>query len=265
MTPRIKIIFSERDRTVLYALPAVLWLASCLYIVLTQFQALPPGFTSASPVSARNIAVLGMCFLLMYPVYRLGYLALGRVFPEWPQIRIMAVLSLGCVAVGGLALVVTYLLFDAANGPLTQLDGRWYLLNLVVGMFLMPVFFFLMRGTAAVREQISSVSRMGAIKALLRRLGPDVGQKLVRLQSADHYVEVHTETGAKLLLMRLGDAVDLLTGSNGQQVHRSHWVNLEEVKGVIKRNRKIWLRMSDGTDVPVSRSFSPALREAGII
>jgi len=130
---------------------------------------------------------------------------------------------------------------------------------------LMPVFFFLMRGTAAVREQISSVSRMGAIKALLRRLGPDVGQKLVRLQSADHYVEVHTENGAKLLLMRLGDAVDLLTGSNGQQVHRSHWVNLEEVKGVIKRNRKIWLRMSDGTDVPVSRSFSPALREAGII
>ena len=249
----------------MHALPAVLWLASCLYVVLTQFQALPPGVTSASPVSVKNIAVLGLCFLLMYPVYRIGYLVLRRLFPDWPQIRHLAVLSLSCVALGAISLVATYLLFDAATGPLHQADSRWYLLNLVVGMFLMPVFFFFMRGTNVVREQISTVSRMGAIKGLLRKVGPDSGQRLVRLQSADHYVEVHTETGAKLLLMRLSDAMELLIGSNGQQVHRSHWVNLEEVSGVIKRNRKIWLHMSDGSDVPVSRSYSPALREAGII
>jgi len=201
----------------------------------------------------------------MYPVYRLGYMALRHLFPEWQQIRHLAVLSLSCVALGAMALVATYLLFDAANGPLQQVNSRWYLLNLFVGMFLMPVFFFFMRGTAVVRQQISTASHMGAIKGLLRKLGPNVGQKLVRLQSADHYVEVHTETGGKLLLMRLGDAMELLTGSNGQQVHRSHWVNLDEVSGVIKNNRKIWLRMSDGVDVPVSRSYSPALREAGII
>lgn len=265
MKSRINLIFSQRDRAVLHALPAVLWLASCLYAVLTQLQALPPGITSASPVSIKNVAVLGMCFLLMYPVYRLGYMALRHLFPDWPQIKYLAVLSLACVVLGSMALVATYLMVDAANGPLQQVNSRWYLLNLFVGMFLMPVFFFFMRGTAVVREQISTVSRMGPIKGLLRKVGPDAGHKLVRLQSADHYVEVHTETGAKLLLMRLGDAMELLTGSNGQQVHRSHWVNLEEVIGVIKNNRKIWLRMSDGSDVPVSRSFSPALREAGVI
>lgn len=265
MKNSIKLVFSQRDRAVLHALPAVLWLASCLYMVLTQLQALPPGVSSASPVSIKNIAVLGMCFLLMYPLYRLGYLALHHLFPDWPQIKRLAVLSLACVALGAIALVATYLLFDAANGPLQQVNGRWYILNLIVGMFLMPVFFFFMRGTAVVRQQITTASQMGAIKGLLSKLGPNVGRKLVRIQSADHYVEVHTEIGAKLLLMRLGDAVELLIGSNGQQVHRSHWVNLDEVSSVIKRNRKIWLRMSDGKDVPVSRSYSPALRDAGII
>jgi len=265
MTLHINLIFSKRDRAVLLALPAVLWMASCLYVVLTQFQALPPGLTSNSPVSLINIGVLGMCILLSYPIFRLGYLALGRLFPDLFFVHRMAIVSLACVFLGGISLVAMYLLFDAATGPLGHVNSRWYLLNLVVGMFLMPVFFFLLRGTAVVRKQITAVSRTGAVRTLLRKLGPETGNTLVRLQSADHYVEVHTEIGAKLLLMRMGDAIDMLTGTNGQQVHRSHWVNLEEVKAVIKRNRKIWLRMSDGTDVPVSRSYSPALREVGIL
>ncbi len=261
----IKLVFSQRDRTVLHALPAVLWMASCLYAVLTELQALPPGLTTDSPVSLINAGVLGMCILLSYPIYRLAYISLRRVYPDGSTTHRMAIVSLIFVCIGGISLVLMYLFMDTASGQHGQINSRWFLLNLMVGMLLMPVFFFILRGTAAVRDQISAVSRMGSIRGLLQKLGPDSGNKLVRLQSADHYVEVHTDTGAKLLLMRLGDAVELLTGSNGQQVHRSHWVNLEEVKCVIKRNRKIWLRMSDGSDVPVSRSYSPALRKAGVL
>lgn len=265
MPNHINLVFSQRDRAVLHALPAVLWMASCLYAILTQLQALPPGLTSGSPVSLINAGVLGMCILLSYPVYRLAYISLRRIYPDWIPTHRMAVVSLAFVCLGGISFVIMYFWIDTAAGQHNPIDSRWFLLNLMVGMLLMPVFFFILRGTAAVRDQISAVSRMGAIRRLLRKLGPDSGDKLVRIQSADHYVEVHTDTGAKLLLMRLGDAIEMLTGSNGQQVHRSHWVNLEEVKGVIKRNRKIWLRMSDGSDIPVSRSYSPALRKAGVL
>ena len=65
--------------------------------------------------------------------------------------------------------------------------------------------------------------------------------------------------------MRLSDATQMLETFEGAQVHRSHWVNFAEIAGVIKRNRKIWLRMSDGAEIPVSRSFRPSLRAAGMI
>ncbi len=265
MHSHINLVFSQRDRTVLHALPAVLWMASCLYAILTQLQALPPGLSADSPVSLINAGVLAMCILLSYPVYRLAYISLKRIYPDWLPTHLMAIVSLAFVGLGGVSLVAMYLLIDTTSGQITQINSRWFVLNLMVGMLLMPVFFFILRGTEAVRDQISAASRMGSIRNLLRKLGPDSGNKLVRLQSADHYVEVHTDTGAKLLLMRLSDATEMLSGTNGQQVHRSHWVNLEEVKGVIKRNRKIWLRMSDGSDVPVSRSYSPALRKAGVL
>ena len=261
----IRLEFSKRDQTVLHALPAVLWLASCLYTVLTQVQALPPGISSASPISIKSISVLGLCILVMYPVYRLAYLALKRCFPDWLFVKRLAVLSLICVGLGTAALMAAFILIDAVGGRIYLVNSRWYFVNLAVGMGLMPVFFFFIRGSDLVREQISSAARMGAAKTLLRKVGPNAGRKLVRLQSADHYVEVHTETGSRLLLMRLGDATEMLSGSFGGQVHRSHWVNFAEVHGVVKRNRKIWLRMSDGTEVPVSRSYRPGLRAAGMI
>ncbi|MCP5074805.1 MAG: LytTR family transcriptional regulator [Rhodobacteraceae bacterium] len=261
----VKFEFSRRDQTVLHALPAVLWLSGCLYAVLTQLQALPPGVSSASPVSFKNVAVLGLCFLLTYPVYRMAYLALRRTFPDWQMVKRLAVLSLICVAFGATALVGVYIISDANGVEFQQVNSRWYLLNLFVGMGLMPVFFFFIRGGDMVREQIVHGGRLGAVRTLLQKAGPGTGRRLVRLQSADHYVEVHTEVGTKLLLMRLSDAMEMLIGSNGAQVHRSHWVNLDEVDGVVKRDRKIWLRMSDGIDIPVSRSYRPGLREVGVL
>jgi len=265
MPMRISQKYFQRDYTALYAWPAVLWLASSLYAVLTELQALPPGISNASPMSIKSITVLALCILLIYPVYRLAQLILQRQYPGWSAMQNLAILSLFFVGLGAILLVSTYLYLDSASSSLRQIDTTWYLLNLLVGMILMPVFFFFIRGSELVRQQITSASRHGQVKLLLRKAGPDAGNKLVRLQSADHYVELHTETGSRLLLMRLGDAMELLIGTNGLQVHRSHWVNLDEVSNVIKRNRKIWLRMSDGTDVPVSRSFSPSLRQSGVI
>ena len=227
----INVIFSGRDRIVLHALPAVMWLASCLYTVLIILNALPPMLSSDSPVSLKNIAVILMCFLLMYPVYRLGFMAITRKFPDAPIVKRVAGLSLICVVIGAICLVAAILIADIAGSPLSGADTKWYLLNLLVGMFLMPVFFFIIRGGSIVHDQLTNGGNGHAARMILRKLGPDAGQKLVRMQSADHYVEVHTERGAKLLLMRLSDATQILETFDGAQVHRSHWVNYAEIAG----------------------------------
>ena len=261
----IKLVFSGRDRNVLHALPAVLWLGSCLYTVLVLLNAVPPVISTGSPVSLKSISVIGLCILLMYPVYRLGFMVLTRAYPEANTTKRIAAMSLICVVIGAIALVGAILAVDSTGSGLKFADVKWHLLNLLVGIFLMPVFFFIIRGSDLVRDQIVGTSPSAATRSLLRKAGPGSGEKLVRLQSADHYVEVHTETGPKLLLMRLGDAMEILSPVRGAQVHRSHWVNFAEIADVVKRNRKIWLRMSDGAEIPVSRSFRPALREAGMI
>ncbi len=168
------------------------------------------------------------------------------------------------MVIGAICLVAAILAVDLTGNPLSGADTKWYLLNLLVSMFLMPMFFFIIRGSGLVREQLTN-SGGNTARLILHKLGPDSVQKLVHMQSADHYVEVHTEKGAKLLLMRLSDATQMLETFEGAQVHCSHWVNFAEIAGVIKRNRKIWLRMSDGAEIPVSRSFRPSLRAAGMI
>jgi DNA-binding LytR/AlgR family response regulator len=80
----------------------------------------------------------------------------------------------------------------------------------------------------------------------------------------DHYVEVHTERGMHLVLMRLSDAIDEAEGIPGLKVHRSHWVALEAVAEARREGGRVVLRLRDGASVPVSRAHVQALREAGL-
>ncbi len=63
----------------------------------------------------------------------------------------------------------------------------------------------------------------------LSRLNADIGARLIRLQMRDHYVETYTSKGMQLIHMRFSDAISSLSDFNGYQVHRSHWVNLDEI------------------------------------
>lgn len=89
----------------------------------------------------------------------------------------------------------------------------------------------------------------------LKRLPARLGNSVLRVSSQDHYIEVHTELGSDLILMRFADALQELQGLNGLQVHRSHWVCLDAVICCEKKSGKMNLRLTNGTEVPVSRSF----------
>ena len=97
----------------------------------------------------------------------------------------------------------------------------------------------------------------------LERIPARLGRNLLHLHMQDHYVEVHTDAGSDLLLLRFRDALREVEGIDGTQVHRSHWVARCAVAGVERRNGRLALRLVNGNRVPVSRSFAPALRERG--
>ena len=98
----------------------------------------------------------------------------------------------------------------------------------------------------------------------LDRLPPHLGRDLVYLRMADHYVEAFTTAGSTLVLMRFGDAVAELEGTDGLRVHRSYWVAKSHVTGTTRQNGRTILNLTGGHEAPVSRGYLPAVRAAGL-
>ena len=81
------------------------------------------------------------------------------------------------------------------------------------------------------------------------------------LKVRSHYVNVVTTAGSGALLMRFADAVAEL-GDQGMQVHRSYWVARRHVVGIERRAERTVLLLAGGEQVPVSRTYLAAVREA---
>jgi hypothetical protein len=96
-----------------------------------------------------------------------------------------------------------------------------------------------------------------------RRLPLEKRGALIRLEAQDHYLLVVTDRGSDTLLLRLGDAADELA-EVGVRVHRSHWVNRAQVRGHSRQKGRDFLKMADGQQVPVSRSYKEAAQAAGL-
>ena len=94
--------------------------------------------------------------------------------------------------------------------------------------------------------------------ALAQRLPYGHGA-IFALSMEDHYVRVHAEGGQTLLLMRMADAVALVEGLDGAQVHRSWWVARAAVTGFERRGRRLRLHLRGGLAAPVARDRVKAL------
>lgn len=79
----------------------------------------------------------------------------------------------------------------------------------------------------------------------------------------DHYLHIHTDHGAGLVLHRMADAARDLTGTDGIQVHKSWWVARHAVTRSARDGRRRFLVLTDGTEIPVGRSFEKTLRDEG--
>lgn len=99
---------------------------------------------------------------------------------------------------------------------------------------------------------------------LLERLPPHQRGRLLYMSMQDHYVEVITDRGRHLLLMRLSDAIRETDGIDGLQIHRSHWIARDGAQTSLRRGGRLFVRMSDGTELPVSRNHAQAVKDAGL-
>jgi DNA-binding LytR/AlgR family response regulator len=100
---------------------------------------------------------------------------------------------------------------------------------------------------------------------LLDRLPRHQRGRLLHIAVSDHYVDVTTDKGTTLVLMRLSDAIRETAPVAGLQVHRSHWIALDAVQRSTRQSGKPALQLENGTLVPVSRTYLDAVREAGIL
>ena len=147
---------------------------------------------------------------------------------------------------------------------IASLYSQVIVIHLVLNALVTWLIYEKKRGPDTMSEADSPHPAVGAPSVpFLARLPERLGRNLLHLHMQDHYVEVHTDQGSDLLLLRFRDALRELDGLDGAQVHRSHWVARAAVAGVERRSGRIALRLVNGNRVPVSRSFAPALRDRG--
>ena len=101
--------------------------------------------------------------------------------------------------------------------------------------------------------------------ALLARIPVEKRGPLKYMSAEDHYVKVVTTRGNEMVLMRMADAESAVAHLAGVRIHRSHWVNKEYAVSHDRRNGQPYVTMDDGTELPVSRSYTKQAREAGLI
>lgn len=87
--------------------------------------------------------------------------------------------------------------------------------------------------------------------------------RLIAIEAHDHYLKVHTDAGPELITLRFSDALDDLAQAHGWRVHRSWWVAADAVEDVRWRRGAGAIRLAGGLTAPVSRTYSPVLKEAG--
>ena len=126
-------------------------------------------------------------------------------------------------------------------------------------MSAIAVFLSHRRAAPAVAPDPAPVKFLGRLPLKLR------GAEVWAVEAEDHYLRLHTSKGQDLILMRLADAVAELEGVEGAQVHRSWWVARDAVADARRGDGRATLKLKDGSDVPVSRTYAKLIRDAGWI
>lgn len=165
-----------------------------------------------------------------------------------PVALIPVSLAFGCMVWG---MVVVFSL--ALLAPMGKYPGAFSLM-----LYSVPsgaiIFLVLALIIAKPSEEAESASEPERPRLFARLKQHCAARQVMSLSAQDHYVEVVTETGAELCLIRLADAIAEAAPEPGIQIHRSHWVARSAVEALDTRGGATQVRLKDGRKLPVSQS-----------
>ena len=232
------------------------------WVFLTLLMALggPFGSHDQAPLQVRLLIWLAVTALAIVAAVMVRVVVYSRFADAglWPA---------GLITSGVVALVLAWplhLLFAA---------GQRFAGLVAPGPGELALFVFVLTlGFCALRHAVESVpaplptgtpSTGGGLPRLADRLPPDLRGPVRRVSGRDHYVDIVTEQGSAAVLMRFSDALAELSGADGVQVHRSHWVGAHAVREAVRDGNRLFLRLDCGTQVPVSRTWMPEVERRG--
>ena len=139
---------------------------------------------------------------------------------------------------------------------------RWFALLtpvFIIDVGVVVMAWLIRRGVAGVAAPV--VREDAPPPAMREKLPPKLARAaLVAVEAEDHYLRVHTDAGAALILMRLTDALAALEGRAGFRTHRSWWVARDAVEQARFARGRGELTLAGGLKVPVSRAYAAQVR-----
>lgn len=185
-----------------------------------------------------------------------------HLWPDMPTPARLAIISIGSAAAVSIAIYVVERVLNSRLIPLEFLPTLFGLVW-VISAAITGIGFMMERSILA--PSADAPEGAGPVETFLSRLPLKYRQAdLYAVSSEDHYLRVHTSLGEELILMRLADAIRELAGADGLQVHRSWWVAKGAVRDTRRQGGKLSLVLVSGLAVPVSRTFLPDVRAAGL-
>ena len=85
--------------------------------------------------------------------------------------------------------------------------------------------------------------------------------ELMYVSAQDHYIVVKTAAGQDIFRARLSDLVEQLSGVDGIQPHRSHWVARNAVSRLVTVEGQKRLEIIDNSFIPVARGRIASVQE----
>lgn len=220
---------------------------------------LGPFGSYAMPLLER-LAYWFIMFNLGYFIYYFSHRLTDWIFKNKSPHPVLLFITPTLLASVPLSILVGYATFQV---------GYRFTLSMPIFIYLLPQVFILGIIIDSIMRFINKQQDTKIInkpsQTFINRLPLNLGDKLVCFAMEDHYIQVYTELGSHMILMRMKDALIELQDYNGLQVHRSYWVAVDAIDNVIKNSRKTLLVMNNGLQIPVSRKYLPTIKEAGLL
>jgi len=105
----------------------------------------------------------------------------------------------------------------------------------------------------------STAATQKAVAGLIDGSKLPADAEILAIKAEQHYIQIWSDQGKDLVRYRFKDLEKTLGACHGVQVHRSWWVNLDQVQTCKNDGRKLELLMRDDLTVPVSLSHKHAV------